>query len=113
MLVDDDALGREVLGVELGARGARVCPAGDALSALILVDQQSFDAALIDWDCGMSGVELARSLRAQLPALPLIAVTGRAMPEDLVLSREAGFAAHVAKPVVPERLSAILVALLV
>ena len=113
LLVDDDVLGREVMEHELGARGARVCPAGDALSALILVHQQTFDAALIDWDLpGMSGVDLARSLRVQLPALHLVAVTGRAMPEDRALSREVGFAAHVAKPVVPEQLSAILVALL-
>ncbi|HWS24964.1 MAG TPA: ATP-binding protein [Xanthomonadales bacterium] len=107
LVVDDDALGREVLEHELGARGALVCPVGDALSALIRVHQQPFDAALIDWDLpGMSGVELARSLRLQLPALPLVAVTGRATPDDLALSIEVGFAAHLAKPVDPQRLVA-------
>ena len=70
-------------------------------------------AALIDWDLpGMSGLDLARSLRLQRPALPLVAVTGRATPDDLALSRQVGFAAHVAKPVDPQRLVATLVAVL-
>lgn len=113
LLVDDDALGREVLMHELAAQGARICAEGEALSALIKVQQQDFDAALIDWDLpGMSGLDLARSLRLQRPALPLVAVTGRATPDDLALSRQVGFAAHVAKPVDPQQLVATLVSLL-
>ena len=113
LLVDDDALGREVLTHELAAQGARICAEGEALSALIQVQQQDFDAALIDWDLpGMSGLDLARSLRLQRPALPLVAVTGRATPDDLALSRQVGFAAHVAKPVDPQQLVGTLVAVL-
>lgn len=111
LLVEDDALAREVLTHELSSAGAHLAADADALSALIRLQSEHFDAALIDWDLpGMSGVDLARSLRAQLPALPLIAVTGRATPADRALALEAGFAAHLAKPVQPELLLATLVA---
>jgi signal transduction histidine kinase/streptogramin lyase/ActR/RegA family two-component response regulator len=113
LVVDDEALARELLPHELGQRGAEVRSAAEALAALIELQGQAFDAALIDWDLpGMSGVDLARILRAQYPGLVLIAVTGRATPADQALAAEVGFAAHVAKPVDVERLVATLVSLL-
>ena len=66
--------------------------AADALSALIIVQQQRLSLALIDWDLpGMSGVELAQTLQLQQPQLLLVAVTGRGTPEDLARSVDAGF----------------------
>ena len=113
LVVDDDPVARELLLQELGALGARVHLAADALSALILTQQQPLSLALIDWDLpGMSGVELAQTLQLQQPQLPLVALTGRGTPEDLALSVEAGFRAHLLKPVRPERLVATLLALL-
>jgi signal transduction histidine kinase/CheY-like chemotaxis protein/streptogramin lyase len=113
LVVEDDAVARELLVRELGARGAEVHAVGEALSALIAAQQQAFDAALIDWDLpGMHGVDLARTLRVQQPTLPLIAVTGRATPADQALAIEAGFVAHVAKPVHPDQLAATLLEVL-
>jgi CheY-like chemotaxis protein/anti-sigma regulatory factor (Ser/Thr protein kinase) len=113
LLVEDDALARELMATELGARGAAVSSVPEALSALILLQQTRFDAALIDWDLpGMNGVDLARTLHQQHPQLVLIAVTGRTTPADQALSTDAGFAAHVPKPVDPQRLAATLVAVL-
>ena len=107
LLVDDDPMARECMQALLGGAGARARCEADALAALIALQSQAFDAALIDWDLpGMSGVELARLLRTQFPALPLIAVTGRVTPADRALGIEAGFAAHVAKPVDPAVLAA-------
>jgi CheY-like chemotaxis protein len=48
----------------------------------------------------IDGYAVARAMRAD-PALgrvALIAVSGYAQPEDVVMSREAGFDAHLAKP---------------
>jgi CheY-like chemotaxis protein len=56
----------------------------------------------------LSGLELARLLTTRDPRPYLIAVTGRATPEDIDRGRAAGFDAHLAKPVIPERLAAAL-----
>jgi signal transduction histidine kinase/ligand-binding sensor domain-containing protein/CheY-like chemotaxis protein len=106
LVVDDDLIARELMQSELGVRGAVVHCVPEALSALIVLQQQDFEVALVDWDLpGMHGVDLARMLRAQKPGLPLIAVTGRTTPADYARSVDAGFAAHVAKPVDPDRLA--------
>ncbi len=113
LVVDDDALAREWLQHELGSRGAEVRCAAEALSAMIELQQRRFDAALIDWDLpGLSGIDLARTLRLQYPRLMLIAVTGRATPADQALAIEVGFAAHLAKPIDAEWLAETLVSLL-
>jgi len=113
LVVDDDPVARELLLRELGERGAQVHLAADALSALIIVQQQRLSLALIDWDLpGMSGVELAQTLQLQQPQLPLVAVTGRGTPEDLARSVDVGFRAHLLKPVRPELLVSTLLKLL-
>ena len=107
LVVDDDATAREWMQALLIGAGARVRCEADALSALIALEAQIFDAALVDWDLpGMSGVELARVLRPRFPTISLVAVTGRVTPADRALGIEAGFAAHVAKPVDPAALLA-------
>jgi CheY-like chemotaxis protein len=49
----------------------------------------------------MTGYELLRVVRDIVPAAPLLAIalTGLAQPEDLRRAKEAGFDAHLAKPV--------------
>ena len=60
---------------------------------------------------GADGFELLRRVRARhLPEqLPAIALTAYSRPQDRDLSREAGFQAHLAKPVVPATLLNLLV----
>jgi len=50
---------------------------------------------------GLDGYEVARRLRAdpRLRALPLVALSGYALAEDVERSRAAGFDRHLAKPV--------------
>ncbi|HET8541848.1 MAG TPA: ATP-binding protein [Anaeromyxobacter sp.] len=60
------------------------------------------DVALLDIGLpGRSGLDLARDIRARLPRdmVRLIAVTGYGQPEDRIRSEEAGFDAHLVKPV--------------
>ncbi len=111
LMVEDDPIGREVLEAQLRDWGVAVSAESNAMDALIRLQGATFDAVLLDWDLpGMSGLELGKLLRSQHgrsgPAL--IAVTGRASPEDLQLGRDAGFDAHVAKPVVPLELNRVL-----
>ena len=48
---------------------------------------------------GMDGYELARRLRAEHPAVRLVAVTGYGQASDRTRSHAAGFDAHLVKPV--------------
>jgi CheY-like chemotaxis protein/anti-sigma regulatory factor (Ser/Thr protein kinase) len=60
------------------------------------------DVALLDIGLpGRSGLDLARDIRARLPraSVRLVAVTGYGQPEDRARSAEAGFDAHLVKPV--------------
>lgn len=89
----------EVLAGLLRAQGHEVVHAVHGLAALAEVAGAGFDAALLDLDLpGMDGMALARQLRAQGFAQPLLAVTARADAEAEPLARAAGFDAFLRKP---------------
>jgi CheY-like chemotaxis protein len=61
---------------------------------------------------GLSGRDLARVLRAKYGwKIRIVAVTAHSGEQDRALSREAGFDAHLAKPVDPELLQSMLLTL--
>jgi len=91
-------LGHEVLEAATGAEGveAAVRHAPDVVV---------MDIGLPDID----GYEAARRIRRQLGrTVRLIAVSGYGQPQDRALSREAGFDAHLVKPVDPAALNEVL-----
>jgi CheY-like chemotaxis protein len=59
---------------------------------------------------GLSGWDLAKVLRRQYPhdTLRLVAITGRSEPQAHARSRQAGFDAHVTKPVAVDLVESIL-----
>ncbi len=57
---------------------------------------------------GMNGYDVARGLRAELPGIHLIALTGYAQEEDQRRAMEAGFDRHLTKPVDPTALIRLL-----
>jgi two-component system, sensor histidine kinase len=113
MLVDDNHDSREMYRTVLSARGHHVCEAPDGEHALALLESSApvhpIDVAFIDIGLpgGMDGYELARRIR-QHPRgerIHLVALTGYGFPEDRQMSKQAGFAKHLVKPVDPEILS--------
>jgi CheY-like chemotaxis protein len=82
----------------------RAAPDGE--SALALAAESSPDVALIDLGLpDISGYEVARRLRAAGGGrMTLIALTGYGQAADRRRALEAGFDAHLTKPVTPERL---------
>jgi CheY-like chemotaxis protein len=89
----------------LQAEGHQVETAGDVATALEMAGQGSF--ALIISDLGLpdgSGLDLMRELRARGDQTPGIALSGYGQQNDIQQSRQAGFAAHVTKPVDMDRL---------
>ena len=58
---------------------------------------------------GLDGLAVARRIRASGQHAPcLVAVTGFGLEQDRIATREAGFAAHLTKPVSPEELARVI-----
>src|SRR6185437_10483294 len=104
MMVDDDPDVRDVVRQVLEAQGASVRVAASAAEAIDLIRAQKPCIVVSDIGmAGMNGYELVRELerrRAEgAPALPAIALTAYARPEDRERALEVGFLDHLQKPV--------------
>jgi signal transduction histidine kinase len=100
LLVEDNDDIRETLGMLLTHSGFEVSLASDGPSGVAEAERAPPDAALVDIGLpGFDGYEVARRLRSTMPKLMLVALTGYGQPDDRRRSREAGFDAHLTKPV--------------
>lgn len=111
LVVDDDRANARTMAMLLALRKHEVEVCQDGASALQLAGKFQPDVVLTDLGMpGMSGLELARQLRA-LPGMQhalLIAVTGYGQPSDRSESQAAGFDWHLVKPVDTAQLDRIL-----
>jgi signal transduction histidine kinase/ligand-binding sensor domain-containing protein/CheY-like chemotaxis protein len=109
LLVEDDPTVADVLTGLLRLQGHHVVHVPHGLSALAAVAVSPFDAALLDLDLpGMDGLALARQLRIQGFARPLIAITARADAGAEPDAMEAGFDYFIRKPMTLKMLEALL-----
>ena len=110
LLVEDHDSTREVLARILRRAGHEVETAGSAAEAIALTgDQRSFDALISDLGLpDLSGLDLLKAIRANHPRLPAIALSGYGMEEDVKRAHDAGFNAHIVKPVPFDQLRVIL-----
>jgi CheY-like chemotaxis protein len=102
LVVDDHRESGQAVGHMLEADGARVLVADSGGEALVLIARHRPDVILADLSMpGMDGFEFPRRLRAdpQTARLPVVAVTGFGRRCDHLRTGEAGFNAHVGKPV--------------
>ena len=100
LLVEDHGLTRNTLRALLVRRKFDVTVAGSVAEALSLIDQGEFD--LIISDLGLpdgDGYHLLASVRAKLPDIRAVALSGYGTEEDRMRSAEAGFIAHLIKPI--------------
>jgi PAS domain S-box-containing protein len=113
LIIEDNDDARDSLRLLLETLGHRVAAATDARDGLALAQTHRPDVALIDLGLpGLDGFEVARALRAS-PAgktMTLIAVTGYGQAQDRQRSKEAGFDAHLVKPVSQTVLSSLIAA---
>ena len=113
LVIEDNDDARDSLRLLLEALGHRVVAVGDGAEGLALAQAHPPEVALIDLGLpGLDGYEVARALRASPTgkAITLIAVTGYGQAEDRQRSKEAGFDAHLVKPVSQTLLSSLIAA---
>jgi len=107
LVVDDVADVTDMIALFLRHAGYDVTTANSAATALRLAAAQQFDLVISDIGMPeMNGYQLAESLRGQADysQTPLIAVTGYTEYDDRGRSIEAGFDAHLTKPINPSHL---------
>jgi CheY-like chemotaxis protein len=100
LLVEDDLPSLRVMTRLLQQRGHAVTTADSVASAAEAAARDGFD--LLISDIGLpdgTGLDLIARLRAASIDLRAIALTGFGMDDDIRRSREAGFLAHLTKPV--------------
>lgn len=111
LVVEDNAINRELLTEMLNAAVVVVSVAGDGRQALEMLDRQRFDAVLRDGQMPvMDGHAATRALRLrpELRALPVIALTASTRGGDRGKALAAGTNDHIAKPVQGQALVATL-----
>ena len=118
LIVDDEPVILDVLRRFLEGEGRTLLLAGSAREALAAIGREAPDVLVSDIAMpGEDGFALIRGLRAaegmrEAPPLPAVALTAFARPEDRRAILEAGFDAHLAKPIEPEELLTTLHAML-
>jgi len=111
LIVDDNADAAELLSTMLEFLGHKTRVAHDGPAALKLVESFVPDFAVLDIGLPvMDGYELAQKLRERpaLRSLRLVALTGYGQQTDRQRSAEAGFFAHLVKPIQIALLEALL-----
>lgn len=109
LVVDDICDNCEVVDYLLSSHGARVTVAASAAAGLLAMEADRFDVVVTD--IGMpeeDGFDFLRQIREhEAPGakqLPVIALTALWSREDRIATAEAGFHAHLSKPVEHEKL---------
>lgn len=103
LVVEDELEIRELISILLLRQGYRVQQCSSAIEAIDRLKKDSFDLIVLDWMLPqMSGVELLRNhLRNQTSAPPVLMVTAKAEPENIVEGLESGADDYVTKPFEP------------
>jgi adenylate cyclase len=102
LIVDDTPANVHILQARLAANGYDIVTATDGEEALAVVREARPDLILLDVMMPkLDGFEVCRRLRsdATIPFIPIIMVTAKSEPRDIVAGLEAGGDEYLAKPV--------------
>ena len=101
LVVDDNAANVDILRARLAAHGYEIVTAEDGEQALAAAREHLPDLILLDVMMPkLDGVEVCRRLRADasMPFIPVILVTAKSDPKDVVAALEAGGDEYLTKP---------------
>lgn len=99
LLVDDDREVADYVRRELEEDSFDVVVAHDGATGLRLAEASAFDIIILDVMMPfMDGLQVTRSLRRQNIVTPILLLTGRDAPEEIVLGLDAGADDYLTKP---------------
>src|SRR5688500_13258815 len=99
LVVDDEPVLAELVSMALRYEGWEISTAGDGATAIAAARQTPPDVVVLDVMLpDMSGLEVLRKLREQIPGLPLLLLTAKDSVEDRIAGLTAGGDDYVTKP---------------
>ncbi|WP_348233227.1 ATP-binding protein [Trichocoleus sp. DQ-U1] len=115
LVVDDEADARELLKSILEQYGAEAIAAASAEEAIATIQQSKPDLLISDIgmpnEDGYSLIRRVRALEAEKGQIPSVALTAYVRVDDQKAALSAGFQSHVAKPIDPTELIAVVASL--
>ena len=104
LVVEDNAVNRELITVLLSPFGIEIDTACDGAEAVEAVRRGRYDVILMDMQMPvMDGLTATRRIRAladrEAARTPIIAMTANVLPEQVARCREAGMDDHLGKPI--------------
>lgn len=102
LIVDDNLTNLDILQTRLEAHNYKIVTATDGEAGLAMAKEKQPDLILLDIMMPkMDGIEVCQHLRedSSLPFMPIIMVTAKADPKDVVAGLEAGGDEYLTKPV--------------
>jgi two-component system, OmpR family, phosphate regulon response regulator PhoB len=99
LVVEDEGDIRDLMTLHLSRDGHKPDAAADGEEALKKLQDNTYDLVVLDWMLpGMSGIDIAKTLRKMSSRVPILMVTARVEPADIVLGLEAGADDYITKP---------------
>jgi CheY-like chemotaxis protein len=112
LAAEDNATNQFVLKAILGQRGLEADFVENGEQAVHAVRGGDYDLVLMDLHMpvmdGLTATQAIRALGGEKAAVPIVAVTAEAMPEQIRKCLAAGMDAHVAKPIRPDVLYSVI-----
>jgi PAS domain S-box-containing protein len=113
LVVEDNAVNRELITILLSPFGVEIDTACDGAEAVEAVSRGRYDVILMDMQMPvMDGLTATRRIRALPDAdaarTPIVAMTANVLPEQIARCHEAGMDDHLGKPInLPQMLAAL------
>ena len=99
LIVEDEQHLADGLKYNLEAEGFETAVAGDGITAIECASETKFDAIVLDVMLpGVNGFDVAKTLRGRQDFTPILMLTARGRPEDVLLGFEAGTDDYLSKP---------------
>lgn len=113
LFIDDDKSQRLLHRLLFEHFGFAVTVAGSAHEALLALETHVIDLVVTDWSMpGQNGIDLAKSIHARWPGLPIILLTGYGVEDAERAAAGSGVSRVIGKPVMPDELRMIVNAVL-
>lgn len=113
LVVEDESEIRELISLLLLRQGHSVQQCRTAVEAAASLQKDKYDLMVLDWMMPqMSGIDLLKSFSTNLSRPPVLMVTAKSEPQDIVQGLEAGADDYITKPFEPAVFSARISALL-